>query len=349
MKGGFPMFGLQILDIAIGLIFVYLLLALISTTASELLAGLLNRRSRNLFIGIRGLLEDKAVRLKNPQDPSHPKGKGLLDLFYTHPLIKALHGRQMWGEGKSKPSYIPSRTFALTLLDIIGPANPEKDRNIDDIRAAIKALPDDSDIRRTLLILLDEAKSDLGKLQNGIESWFNNAMDRASGWYKRRTQIIIFVIAVMVTTAANADTIQIAKTLANDAALREALVAQAQEFAKNPPKASQGSGAQPQADTAANTAVSVAPPPAEVIRENVATLQNLGLKLGWQDESQARIDWVSKIFGLLLTALAVSMGAPFWFDTLNRIISVRATGKPPKETSEAQEAPANKRAAAPTK
>src|SRR5262249_51775467 len=66
-KGGLPMFGPQILDIAIGLIFVYLLLALICTTASELLAGLFNRRSRNLFIGIRGLLEDEAV--KDPGDP----------------------------------------------------------------------------------------------------------------------------------------------------------------------------------------------------------------------------------------------------------------------------------------
>jgi hypothetical protein len=339
------MFGLQILDIALGLIFVYLLLALICTTASELLAGLLNRRSRNLFTGIRGLLEDEAVRLKNPQDPHDPKGKGLVDLFYTHPLIKSLHGRRMWGEGKSKPSYIPSRTFALALLDIIGPANSDKDRNIGDIRAAIKELPADSDIRRTLLILLDEAKSDLGKLQESVEAWFNNAMDRASGWYKRRTQLIVFVIAVVVTSAVNADTIQIAKTLANDAALREALVAQAQEFAKNPPQASQGAGGQSQGAGAAGAAQS----PAEIIKENAVTLQNLGLKLGWQDESQARIDWVNKIFGLLLTALAVSMGAPFWFDTLNRIIAVRASGKPPKEATEAREEPAKKQDEAPTK
>jgi len=343
------MFGLQILDIAIGLIFVYLLLALICTTASELLAGLLNRRSRNLFVGIRGLLEDEAVRLENPQTPGDPKGKGLVDLFYAHPLIQALHGRQTWGEGRSKPSYIPSRTFALALLDIIDPANPDKNRNIDDIRAAIKALPGDSDIRRTLLILLDDAKADVGKLQEGIEVWFNNAMDRASGWYKRRTQLIVFVFAVVVTSAANADTIQIAKTLANDPALREALVAQAQEIAKNPLPASQGSGAQPQSNTAANTPVGAAQFSAEIIKENAATLQNLGLKLGWQDESEARIDWLNKILGLLLTALAVSMGAPFWFDMLNKVISVRATGKPPKGATESKEASARKQDAVPTK
>jgi hypothetical protein len=323
------MFGLQILDIAIGLIFVYLLLALICTTASELLAGLFNRRSSNLYNGIRGLLEEETVKRENPKDPGDPKGKGMLDLFYEHPLIKALHGRRAWGEDKSKPSYIPSRTFALALLDIIEPANPDRDRKIDDIRAAIKALPDGSDIRRTLLILLDEAKDDLEKLQRGVEVWFNNAMDRASGWYKRRTQVIVFVIATVITSAANADTIQIAKTLANDAALREALVAQAQELVKNPPPASQGSGAQPQTNSANGAADSKA----EIIRENAATLQNLGLKLGWQDESKSGTNWANKIFGLLLTALAVSMGAPFWFDMLSKIIGVRATGKPPKQAT----------------
>jgi hypothetical protein len=185
--------------------------------------------------------------------------------------------------------------------------------------------------------LLEEAKSDLGKLQEGIEVWFNNAMDRVAGWYKRRTQVIVFVIAVLVTSVANADTIQIAKTLANDAALREALVAQAQELAKNPPPVSQGSGAEQQTNTPAGATAGAA-----IIKENAATLQNLGLKLGWQDESRAQIDWVNKIFGLLLTALAVSMGAPFWFDMLNKIVSVRATGKPPKEATGAQEAPAKK-------
>src|SRR5262245_21626334 len=332
------MFGLQILDIAIGLIFVYLLLSLICTAASELLAGLLARRSRNLFTGIRGLLEDEAVKLENPKVPGDPKGKGLLDLFYAHPLIKALHGRRMWGEGRVKPSYIPSRTFALALLDIIKPANPDKEKSIDDIRDAIKALPGDSDIRRTLLILLNEAQADLGKLQEGIEVWFNNAMERVSGWYKRRTQVIVFVIATTVTAMANADTIQIAKTLANDAALREALVAQAQEFAKNPPPTSQSAGGQSQGAGAAGAAQSQV----DIIKENTAKLQNLGLKLSWQDGPKSRTEWVNKIFGLLLTALAVSMGAPFWFDILSKIISVRASGKPPEEANEAKEASAKK-------
>jgi hypothetical protein len=36
-----------------------------------------------------------------------------------------------------------------------------------------------------------------------------------------------------------------------------------------------------------------------------------------------------KILGLLVTVLAISLGAPFWFDLLNRLVNLRSTGKPP--------------------
>jgi hypothetical protein len=147
------MFGLQILDIAIGLIFVYLLLALMCTAASELIAGLLDRRAKNLLTRIRNLLKEDDVQLKDPKDQ---QDKGLVDLFYAHPLIKALH------ENGTKPSYIPSRTFTLTLLDILAPADPDEVRTIDHLRKAIKEkLPEGSDIRRALLILIDEGGADI--------------------------------------------------------------------------------------------------------------------------------------------------------------------------------------------
>jgi hypothetical protein len=38
------------------------------------------------------------------------------------------------------------------------------------------------------------------------------------------------------------------------------------------------------------------------------------------------------VLGLLITAFAISLGAPFWFDLLNKFMIVRATVKP-KEKS----------------
>lgn len=352
------MFGLQILDIAIGLIFIYLLLALVCTAASELFAGFRGRRAKNLWVGIGNLLADSQVKFNDPKIPNSPKE--LVELFYAHPLIKALY------EQENQPSYIPSRTFALTLLDIVVPAQPNAVRNIADVRALLESLPASSDIRRTLLALLDEAGGDLDKLQANIEIWFNNAMDRVSGWYKQRTQWVIMALAIIVSALANADTLQIAKTLANDAAVREAIVAQAQEFVKNPPPpptaTPAATGIMLSANTVANTGLrsSLQPPiagaatssaepaaksPAEEIKGYVAQLQGLGLKFGWQHESPRAWtggDWFSKIVGLLLTALAVSLGAPFWFDTLNKVITIRAAGKSPKDLPKSPEAPAKR-------
>lgn len=44
--------------------------------------------------------------------------------------------------------------------------------------------------------------------------------------------------------------------------------------------------------------------------------------------------WVLKIFGLALTATAASLGAPFWFDLLNKFIVVRSTVKPHEKSQE---------------
>ena len=47
-------------------------------------------------------------------------------------------------------------------------------------------------------------------------------------------------------------------------------------------------------------------------------------------------DWIifllnSRLLGWIITALAVSVGAPFWFDTLNRFMNIRNAGRAPDE------------------
>jgi hypothetical protein len=80
-------------------------------------------------------------------------------------------------------------------------------------------------------------------------------------------------------------------------------------------------------------------------------LESLGLPIGWangwgaprQDNMQNRRFEVwnhlfGPLFGWLLTALAATMGAPFWFDLLNKVMVIRSTVKPheksPEEASE---------------
>jgi hypothetical protein len=322
------MFGLQTLDIAVGLVFIYFVLSIICTAANEMIASWLKLRADSLEEGIRNLLKD-------PQKPE------LAGKFLDHPLIKSLC------RGDKKPSYIPPRTFALTLLDVIAPAKIDGSRYFSDILNAVSQLPEKSDIRNTLLIFLDDAQSDLQKLRANIETWFNDAMDRVSGWYKRKAQLIIFIIAALVAGASNADTIQIVKTLSLDPALREGMAKRAievvnQQSTVNPAQPVQGSKDSQTVPAAKELAAQDKPQsgqteaPKEKFQKawkDLEAIQASGIPLGWTAAPKPD-EWASKIIGLVLTIFAVSLGAPFWFDLLSKIVSLRSAGVSPVEKEE---------------
>ena len=304
------MFGLSTLDTAIGLIVVYAILSLTCTALNEWIAGMLNRRAKTLWSGLRTLLED-------------PKKPALLDDFYRHPLVRDLH------VADKKPVYVEPKTFSLVLLDLLAPSDPHASRTIASVREAVAKLPADSTTRKTLAILLDESEDSLDLLQDNLEAWFNGAMDRVSGWYKQRTQVIVLALASVVTIVANADTIAIATALANNSALRETIVAQARAYAD------------------ANRTAPAAPARPEELDAQVGKLQKLGIPLGWDASPRASLassrDWLNKIAGLAFTAFAVSLGAPFWFDLLNRFMNIRVGGKSPDEKEKARSAAAARR------
>ncbi len=154
------MFGSAILDTAIGLVFVFLVVSLVVSAANELLAALFKWRANNLFLGIRQLLQDASVT-------------GLVTRFYEHPLIDGLSSK-----GK-KPSYIPSRTFALALLDIVSPATPGSNRTLENLTAGIEKLP--GPLQVTFRVLLDEAGHDIEQFKVQLEIWFNSTMERSPG------------------------------------------------------------------------------------------------------------------------------------------------------------------------
>ena len=185
------MFGSAVLDAVVGLVFVYLLLSIICTAANEMVASLFALRARNLAMGITSLLADNRI-------------KGLDELFYDHPLIKSLY------HSKRKPSHIPDHTFALAFLDGIAPFEGHGENAISRIRAAVSALKDDSELKRLLSIFLQQAGDDFAlNYKPNIETWFNDSMSRVAGWYKRQSQVITIVLAVLLTGATNADTLLI--------------------------------------------------------------------------------------------------------------------------------------------
>jgi hypothetical protein len=407
------LFGSTVLEIAIGMTFVYLLVSLIVSAANEVIASALRWRANNLWDGIRRLLDDAK---DNPGKQATGDGNtpGLAQKLYDHPMI-----RRLSLSGK-KPSYIPSRTFALALLDVISEPTRDLKSQIEslvvtlpeeqkvklrqgmkkisstglaagelktELLSAVNSLPESNDkkklqdlinkiptslqelidllptedMKRTLRVLVEESEYDLEKLKENIEIWFNNSMDRVSGWYKRKSQFVQIALALVITFWANVDSILITKVLSNDTALRAAIVAQA---GKEPAPANGGQGLTGDLNTLKNN-----------FDDSINRIEGLGLPVGWTTEEnggnpdaqtnvqQGQSDvrkwpndyrkwpgwypgggvttsqwanlWGSTIryhfFGWLMTIAAVSLGAPFWFDLLNKIINIRSSGKAPEE------------------
>jgi hypothetical protein len=295
------MFGSTILEVAIGMVFVYLLLSLICSVVGEFIETLLKRRYKDLKKGIATLLQD-------------PK---LVEQLYGHPLVQAL--------GKT-PSYIPSRTFSLALWNIattagqVGTQAAAVTRDLRQIRSTVAALPQ-REVRQALLTLIDEAGNDLDRARENIERWYDDVMDRVSGWYKRRMQWILLAIGLLAAGLLNVDSLTLVRSLSQDAALRNSLVAAAEGYASAPP----AQGANPEGK----------------IKNNLEQIRGLGLPIGWDSRPGSSRAWPGdpgarffKILGFLVTAFAVSLGAPFWFDLLNKFMVVRSTVKPREKSRE---------------
>ncbi len=292
------MFGSTILDVAIAIVFIYLLMSLVISAINEFIAALLKSRAKNLVKGIQALLQD-------------PSQTGWVTRLYEHPLIESL------SPPNSKPSYIPSRTFALALLDLIAPATIDGSRTLADLKTGMANLPES--LQRTLTTLLEESQHDVERLKTQIETWFNNGMDRASGWYKRKTQWIQFFLGLCLVILLNVDSVRIGRTLfAINSPLRASLVESAKSFVVQP-----GGTNRP-------------------IKDVVEAISNVSLPIGWSEFPKLN-QLPIVLLGWLITAFAVSLGAPFWFDLLNKFVNVRASGKAPEEQPKSpKEVPAPK-------
>lgn len=205
------------------------------------------------------------------------------------------------------------------------------------MRVAVDTHIRNQELRTALLTLIDEAQGDVERARRNIEEWYDGMMDRVSGWYKRRTAVLMLLLGFVVAAVVNADTINIANTLARDGALRSSLVAAAEQRLRTPlPPGDPGSQMTPEdADTLAT----------QNLRKAHNAVNALGLPIGWtrstprNQDDRRRFpdnlgDFVLKLVGILLTGFAVSQGAPFWFDVLNKFMVVRSTVKPAEKSGE---------------
>jgi hypothetical protein len=295
------MFGSQILEVVIGLTLIFLVLSIGCSGVKEVIASVLSLRSKTLGDAVRNMLKNGDRDL----------AKELLD----HPLI-ARTARP--GEN---PSYISARAFSHALVDLLAPAAGAQQRTIQDLRAGVAKLPEDK-LRATLLGLIDSSEGKLETAHDKVEHWFDDTMARVSGWYKRRAQQIIFAAGLLLCVGLNGDAIMIVRELWSDEALRRAVVAAAEK------KVQSGNPGDASAQKASFEDLAM-----EVRQANMPPIGWSSTAGNFRAMPVTVSGWLLKILGILLSSFAIVLGAPFWFDVLNKVINVRLSGNPPKTTS----------------
>ena len=428
------MFNNIVLDVFIGLIFVFLLYSLLATILMELYARAFNLRARMLQKALRRMLEDdngnedddvrkpiwkqftilayfydvvvSLVRFFNP----HWKDERLIKKFYTHPSIKYL------GEDNtsSKPSYLHCHNFSQTIIQLLR-GNGYDGRNQQESELIKNALDNNllqikSETLLQLRNLFADARQDSLIFKLRLEDWFDETMQRANGWYKKQTQVVLIIIGFYLAYLFNVDTVAIYKILATDKEARKNMV----QMAINNKDKYQATIAAMDTAFAAKLKTTKDTVVVQYISDSllrqtyqsmVADAENankiLALGKPWKDSCKICEDslpaknkitrapvieafkkladskpplssrlqrhvnqqlqllqkdqhfadrckfieerlenttfkyspnqeggWTT-FFGWVITALAISLGAPFWFDLLNKFIQLRGTGTRP--------------------
>ncbi len=345
------MFNSEALNIVIGLVFIYLLYSLLASIIQEIISSMRSYRAKMLEKAICRMLDDNT-------------GKNtLVALFYNHPLMKYL------GESTkhSKPAYINNSTFSKVVLDLL---RSDAAKPGDDIKLLIQKTLDtknitwdknDTNINDDTLKFLNsiwtDSQGDVVKFKGILENWFDETMDRTTGWYKKKNQRVLFFVGLVIAIIFNVDSIKIVSKLEKDPKLTEQLVQQADNFIKSHPdldkqiekvKTSNSINSnkkdslqtldtlKARRDTLINQAN-------RLVQADIKKVNNV-LGIGWADvyNGNIKIDYQFILFSLLgwlITALALSLGAPFWFDLLNKLMKLRssvANNNDDKQTKDAK-------------
>jgi hypothetical protein len=223
------MFNSSVLDIAIGLVLVYLLISVVLTSVSEAIEAILKSRAADLEHALGELFQGNNAMLRSFYE--HPLISGLYRGAYRPgPLVAAPVAAAAGTEGEAAapaaeaaapasaaaaapdqgshgnlPSYIPREAFSAAVMDLLHSKGGEQ------LQQAVQALA----TRHGL---------DPAATRRALEGWYDGAMDRASGWFKRRTQFRLFFLGLAIAVIGNVNSVTIAQYLAANQEAREGLV-----------------------------------------------------------------------------------------------------------------------------
>jgi hypothetical protein len=332
-----------VLEAIIGLVFIYFLISVLCSGVNEAIAQETGRRGRFLREGLINIVRDRWLFLR----------------IVNHPLVASMY-RDVPGKPRT-PSYIPPSSLVNALLDIIVLKARQIDPGLsgrasqtltfDQVRAAtLKCKEGGYQVADAVLPLLDAAQGNLDIARKNLEAWYTSGMDRVAGWYKLHTRRALLVIGLLVAVGFNVDTLAIVTQLSRSAELRKSLadaatqVVETKRFSGVELKTTDGD-------------IKIAQDDLKKFASGITAYEKQGLPIGfsclsptevgtdsrlravlgkcWRStKAMAAGDWLVKGLGWLVTGLAVSLGAPFWFDLLNRVVDLRGAGRRPESAPE---------------
>jgi hypothetical protein len=347
----------ELMDVLIGLALVYLVMAVLCSGVNEMLAQKFSRRGRFLREGLMNMLGDRSTYLQlvnhsivasfyrdvpgKPRNPSYLPPAHFAQALFDVMRMKAAVIQAPLEDGDGKPL---ANKDALVAQALAGrDAEPLTLENLR--RAAIVCRDYGYPAAAALVPLLDGANGNLATAQKNVEDWFDSTMDRVSGWYKLHAQKTLLAIGIVAAVLLNVDSIEILRRLAASDQLRTSLAATAAKVVET---RQIGGVSVPVAAGDRNL-------DEKELREFAAglkSLQDQGLPVGFACLAQADADlrqvagdclaklkalktdsWFLKILGWLITAFAVTLGAPYWFDLLGKLISLRGGGPKPVKSA----------------
>jgi hypothetical protein len=312
---------MNVLSLAIGMVTVYLVFALSVTAFNEAIAATLSSRGKWLLHGVASLFSRSAS----------DKGDMAMALkAYDSPYIAYLQRGTHY-----LPSYLPAWNLLQGMLDAASTGGARTLATLDDLRAATKNLPDGSPIRIGLENLLAAGDLTVEDFRQRYEAWFATFEAQVMSWYRQKTQLVVAGLSLVVVMSMNVDTLALVNQLAADPKVREALAEQGGQWSTSADLAA-AAAALPAASKPGVMGV------AETLQPRASALATSGIRLGWTQRAWDRavnspFAAFEKLVGLMLSAFAVALGAPFWFDLLKNLVAIRSVGKSLSEQTEARD------------
>jgi hypothetical protein len=240
-----------------------------------------------------------------------------------------------WKFRRSLPAYISATSFADALIDLLVP-NAGGQTTLDAIDRSLTSLrqelPVASPLVESLQTLVTNANGNIGRFRTSVESWYDNHMDRVSGWYKRRVAKITLVIGAILVVLLNINTLTIGRTLYSSSVVGTAVSTVA-------------------AKATSCTAKEGTQQCLGDLQAQLSAATQAGLPIGWATAAacakpKTSCNWLDQrgifspsggsgwetvlvLVGFLITIIALTPGARFWFDLLGKLGSLRSTGPKP--------------------